>query len=82
MGGLDSQMSGGSGNGNCPYNAHPNPHKFSQIVNNREMTQDCAPGTMFDLSKCSCVNTPAGAAPSGAVGPRRIQASLPGLSGK
>lgn len=54
----ESQM---SGSGACPYQAHPDRTKFSQIVNNRLMTQDCAPGTMFVLSKCSCDNIPAGA---------------------
>lgn len=42
----------------CPYQAHPNRLKFTQIVNDRVMTQDCAPGTMFVLSKCSCDNLP------------------------
>ena len=30
------------------------------MVNNRVMTQECAPGTMFVQSKCSCDNIPQG----------------------
>ncbi|KAL4222975.1 hypothetical protein ACF0H5_019016 [Mactra antiquata] len=56
MGGMNAP----SGSGNCPYQAHPNKFKFTQMVNNRLMTQECAPGTMFVLSKCSCDNIPSG----------------------
>ena len=45
------------GSSSCPYQPHPNKFKFTQVVNNRVMTQDCAPGTMFDISKCSCVTS-------------------------
>lgn len=48
------------GSGSCPYRAHADRRKFSQMVNNRLMTQECAPGTMFVLSKCSCDNIPTG----------------------
>ncbi|KAH3716942.1 hypothetical protein DPMN_059676 [Dreissena polymorpha] len=57
-------MTSSAGSGSCPYQSHPNKLKFNQMVNNRMITQDCAPGTMFDLSKCSCVNAPS-AAPGG-----------------
>lgn len=55
------------GSGSCPYRAHPDRRKFSQTVNNRVMTQECAPGTMFVLSKCSCDNIPTGGPPGGAM---------------
>lgn len=63
-----------TGSGSCPYQPHPDPTKFSQVVNNRLLTQDCAPGTMFDISKCSCDNIP-----SGGIGGRPMPGSNPRL---
>lgn len=57
-----SGQSTGQSSGSCPYQAHPDKLKFTQMVNNRLMTQSCAPGTMFVLSKCSCDNIPSGGA--------------------
>ncbi|WAQ94949.1 TITIN-like protein [Mya arenaria] len=74
---------GGGGNSNCPYQAHPDRIKFTQIVNNRQMTQNCAPGTLFDVSKCSCVNAPKtspGGGPMPGSNPR-LAASFGGFGG-
>ena len=57
MGGLGTigGGDGGGGTGNCPLSSHANQHKYTQIVNNRPIIRDCAPGTTFNQIKCACV---------------------------